>query len=137
MSNKIFSPAPFWQDQGLAIIRILVGFFMIYHGWEIFYSAKMAEYQKWDVIKVLPAPVLMVYLGKAFELISGICFVLGLFTRPAAIFMAITMLFICFKIGNGRFYSEDQHPFLFALLAMVFFFTGPGSFSLDNTFFKK
>ena len=136
MNNKLLSPQPFWQDSGLATLRIITGLLMTYHGWEVFDSGKIAEYAKWDVIKAMPAPLFMAYLGKGLELISGILFVLGLFTRIAAVIMAIDMLFICFKIGNGKFYYEDQHPFIFAMLAMVFFFTGPVKWSLDQVLFK-
>ena len=110
---------------------------MVYHGWEIFDSNKMNEYAKWDTIKSLPAPIFLVYLGKGLELVPGILMVLGLLTRPAALLMAINMLFICFKIGNGKFYYEDQHPFIFALLALVFFFTGPIKWSIDQLIFKQ
>ena len=136
MPQSIFSPAPVWSDTGLATLRIIVGLLMAYHGLEIFQPDVMATYQKWDIIQQLPAPVFMVYLGKTLEFITGICFILGIFTRIAALFMAIDLLFICFVIGNGRFYYEDQHPFLFALLAIVFFFTGPVKWSLDQHFFK-
>lgn len=105
---------------------------MAYHGWEVFDSGKMIEYTKWDVVQRLPAPAVMVYAGKGLELVTGLCFVVGLFTRIAAVLMALNMLFICFAIGNGRFYYEDQHPFLFAVLALVFFFTGPVKWSLDQ-----
>ncbi len=136
MVNKLFSPLPLWQDSGLAILRIITGLMMMYHGWEIFDSAVMKDYATWDMIKTLPAPLAMVYLGKGLELVTGICFVLGLFTRISAILMAVNMLFICFKIGNGKFYYQDQHPFLFAMIAMVFFFTGPVKWSLDKLWFK-
>lgn len=121
-----------WQQNGLAVIRIITGLLMAYHGWEIFDNTKMAEYAKWEVIQTLPAPQLMVYVGKAVELLTGLCFVFGIFTRIAALLMALNMLFICFKVGNGRFYYEDQHPFIFAILALVFFFTGPVKWSLDQ-----
>jgi putative oxidoreductase len=85
----------------------------------------------------MPAPLFMAYLGKGLELVTGLCFVWGLFTRVAALAMAINMLFICFKIGNGKFWYEDQYPFLFALLAMVFFFTGPVAFCLDKLWFDE
>jgi putative oxidoreductase len=135
--EKIFSPRPVWQENGLASIRILTGLMMAYHGWEVFFPAKMHEYLKWDVIKAMPAPLFMIYLGKSLELVSGILFVLGWFTRFAALFMAIDMLFICFKIGNGEFYYADQHPFLFAILALVFFFTGPVKWSIDQLMSKR
>lgn len=137
MVNKLFSPLPLWQDSGLAALRIITGLMMMYHGWEIFDSAVINDYATWDMIKTLPAPLTMVYLGKGLELVTGLCFVLGLFTRISALLMAVNMLFICFKIGNGKFYYQDQHPFLFAMIAMVFFFTGPVKWSLDKLWFKS
>jgi putative oxidoreductase len=137
MPNRLFSPLPLWQNNGLALLRIITGLLMTYHGLEIFDREKMLPYMERDIIKSLPAPELMVYIGKGLEFITGICFVLGLFTRMAAALMAINMLFICFKIGSGKFYYEDQHPFLFALMALVFFFTGPVKWSLDVLWFRK
>jgi len=107
-------------------MRIITGLLMAYHGLEVFDRQLMAGYATWDMIKILPAPTLLVYLGKGTELISGLLLTFGLFTRLATLAMAADMLFICFYIGHGKFYYEDQHPFLFALLALVFFFTGPG-----------
>jgi putative oxidoreductase len=137
MILRLFSPLPLWQNNGLAILRIITGLLMAYHGLEIFDREKMLPYMEWDVIKTLPVPEAMVYIGKGLEFITGICFVLGLFTRIAALFMAIDMLFICFKVGGGKFYYEDQHPFLFAMIALIFFFTGPVKWSLDKAWFGK
>ena len=137
MQSHILSPKPLWQNNGLFIIRVVAGLLMAYHGLEVFEYKKMEEYAKWDVIKVMPAPLFMVYLGKSLELVSGIALALGILTRVAALLMAINMLFICFKIGNGKFYFEDQHPFIFAMLAMVFIFTGPVKWSIDQFIFKS
>jgi putative oxidoreductase len=126
-----------WQQSGLVVIRILTGLLMAYHGWEVFDPAKMAEYAKWDVVQAFPAPKASVYVGKSVELVTGVLLALGLATRIAAVLMALNMLIICFKIGSGRFYYEDQHPFLFAVLALVFFFTGPVKWSLDQGWLKK
>jgi putative oxidoreductase len=123
------------QKSGLAIIRIITGLLMLYHGLELFDSSKMNEYLKWEAIKKLPVPELMVYLGKLVEFVGGIFLILGFFTRAAALFLAINMFFICFYVGNGRFYYEDQHPFIFGLLCLVFFFCGAGIWSLDEKMF--
>ena len=135
--NNFFSPKPLWQTNGLVLLRILTGLLMAYHGLEVFKPAVIKSYTEWDVIKKLPSPLFIVYLGKGLELVTGVCLSLGLFTRIAALFMFIDMIFICFKIGNGKFWYEDQHPFIFALLALVFFFTGPVKFGLDYVFFKS
>jgi len=137
MIKKIFSYDPLWSDYGFVAIRILTGLLMAYHGAEIFNRSAMEVYLTWDVIKALPAPEVMVYLGKGIEFFAGVCLALGLFTRIAALFMAIDMFFICFKIGNGRFYYEDQHPFLFALIALIFFFAGPVKWGLDFLILKR
>jgi putative oxidoreductase len=46
------------------------------------------------------------------------------------------MAYITFKIGHGKFWYEDQHPFMFVLFGLLFFFTGPGKWSLDHVLFK-
>ncbi len=137
MIKQFFSPDSLLQDVGLALVRMVVGSFMIYHGWEIWEGGKMNDYAKWLTELHFPFPSLMAYLGKSTELISGILLTLGLFTRMAVIPLAITMIVICFGMGQGRIFMEDQHPFLFVLLALVFFFTGPGKWSLDQVIFGR
>lgn len=135
--SMLLSPHPLWQKNGLLLLRIVTGLLMAYHGLEVFKPDLMKGYTNWEVIKSLPYPLFMVYLGKGLELVTGICLTVGLFTRLAALFMCIDMIFICFKVGAGKFWYEDQHPFLFALLAMVFFFTGPVKWGLDLVLFKQ
>jgi uncharacterized membrane protein YphA (DoxX/SURF4 family) len=116
---------------------MVTGLLVAFHGLEVFKPEVMRGYIGWDSIKHLPAPLLMVYIGKGGELLAGLLLAAGLFTRMAALFICIDMLFICFKVAEGRFWYEDQHPFLFVLLALVFFFTGPIAFSLDQRLFKQ
>lgn len=135
--NKLFSSDPLWQTNGLVVLRIITGLLMAYHGLEVFKPELIKGYSEWESVKKLPYPLLMAYIGKGLEFVTGIFLTIGLFTRIAALFMFINMIFICFKIGNGKFYYEDQHPFIFALLALVFFFTGPVKFGLDNLRSKR
>lgn len=128
--NNTFIP-PIWQHTGMALIRMIVGFFMIYHGWEIFDAGKMNEYLEWDVFKNSSGK-LMVYAGKAAELIGGILLFLGLFTRIASLILIVTMAYIAFILGNGKVWYEDQHPFLLVLLSLVFLLLGGGRWSADN-----
>jgi putative oxidoreductase len=108
-----------------------VGICLLYHGWEVFDPAKMREYATWDSIRQTPLPLLMVYLGKGGEFLTGAMLVLGLLTRVACLLLISTMVYIIFVLGHGKIWYEDQHPFLFVLLAFVFFFTGSGPWSLD------
>jgi putative oxidoreductase len=135
--KNLFSPAPLWQQPGLAFIRIIVGIFMIYHGWEVFDPAKMRDYATWDIFKNSSSALFMVYMGKIAELVSGIMLTIGCFTRLGSLILTVTMLYISFFVGNGKIWYDAQYPFLFVLLGLVFFFSGPGKWSIDNLLFNK
>jgi putative oxidoreductase len=136
MIKTFLSYQPIWQQSGITIIRIIVGLLMAYHGFEVFDSKVMKEYATWDSFKGLSSPALWVYVGKGSELVAGVLLMLGLFTRLAAVVLIITMLYISFFVGHGKIWYEDQHPFLFVLLGLVFIFCGPGKFSLDYVLFE-
>ena len=116
---------------GMSSIRIITGALMAYHGMEVFHAAQLQTYTTWDSFKNLPAPLLWIYAGKGGELISGLLLAIGFKTRWAGLWICINMMFICFHVGQGKFYYEDQHPFLFALLGMVYLSYGSGKWSLD------
>lgn len=135
--KKLFSASErIWLEPGMAMVRVIVGLFMVYHGWEIFNAQKMADYTKWLTDLAFPLPAVMAAIGKLCELVSGLLLTVGLFTRLAVFPLMATMLGICFAMGKGRVFYEDQHPFLFVLLGLVFFFYGSGKYSLDHTFFS-
>ena len=113
-------------------MRIIVGILMIYHGWEVFDKSKIAEYAAWDAFKKFSFPNAIVYFGKGAELIAGLLLAIGFLTRVACLILAGTMLYISFFVGNGIIWYNDQHPFLFVLLAAIFFFAGPGSWAVDK-----
>jgi putative oxidoreductase len=77
----------------------------------------------------------MVYTGKLIELIGGAFLILGLFTRLVTVLLFLTFVFITFVMGQGKIFTENQHPFLLALLSLLFFFTGAGRMSLDHLIF--
>lgn len=110
---------------------------MIWHGWEIFSETKMKDYQQWDIFKNSSAENVMPYIGKGAELVAGILLLIGLLTRPASLVLIVTMIYIAFFIGHGKIWYEDQHPFLFVLLGLVFLFSGGGKWSLDHYIFKQ
>ncbi len=135
MHNSFYAASPYRLDFGLALVRMITGTLMIYHGLELFDADKLKGYTQWLTDLKFPAPALMAYLGKGAEFAGGILLAAGLFTRFAALLIAITMLVVTFFMGSGKLFTDDQHPFLFVLLGAVFFFTGPGQWSLDHVFF--
>ena len=134
--KSLFSPIPSNTKIIIAVLRFIIGAMMVYHGVEVFNPAQMKEYAQWDEFKNAASPALLPYIGKATEFLSGLFLLLGLFTRIAAAILLISMCYITFKIGHGKFWYDDQHPFLFALFGLLFFFTGPGKWSIDHVLFK-
>jgi putative oxidoreductase len=79
----------------------------------------------------------MVYIGKSTELLSGVLIFVGLFTRVGALLVMGTLSYVTFFVGQGRFWYEEQHPFMFVLFGLLLLFTGPGAWSVDALIFKK
>ena len=134
--KSFFSPSPFAFNEGVAIVRIILGAMMIYHGQEVFNPEIMNGYLQWDTFKG-PASKFMVYAGKSSEFISGLSLFFGLFTRLGALLAMGTLSYVTFFVGHGRFWYEDQHPFMFVLFGLIFIFTGPGAWSVDSLIFKE
>jgi putative oxidoreductase len=135
--NKFFSSSPISQNYGIALVRIITGILLVWHGSETFNATDMEKYTGWFVERKYSNPAVWAYAGKIAELLAGIGFVLGLFTRLASLAAIGAFAGIIFILGDkGKIFQGDQHPFLFILLALVFFFTGPGALSLDGLFFK-
>ncbi|MFM9839242.1 MAG: DoxX family protein [Cyclobacteriaceae bacterium] len=134
--NNFLSPSHIWQQKGIALVRIVVGALLIYHGREVFNPELMNGYLTWDNFKGSTGKVL-VYAGKSSELLAGISLFLGLFTRLGSLLLIGTLSYITFFVGHGKFWYEDQHPFMFVLLGLIFIFTGPGAWNLDQLIFNK
>jgi len=134
--TRFFSPDPIWMNKGLAFVRIITGALLIYHGQEVFNPELMKSYAEWDTFKG-PGANLVVYVGKSSEFIAGLLLFSGFLTRIGALITIGTLSYITFFIGHGKFWYEDQHPFLFVLLGLLFLFTGPGAWSVDEYVFKK
>ena len=84
---------------------------------------------------------LMALLAGGAEFFGGLALLLGLFTRPAAVIAAFTMLVAIFTvhIGNGLFMSNNGYEYgltLFVALAALAV-QGGGRLSLDQLLFKK
>jgi putative oxidoreductase len=134
--NSFLSSSPIAQKEVLAIVRIIVGLLLVYHGQEVFDSELMKGYAAWDTFKGSSAH-LMVYAGKSSELIAGISLSFGLFTRFGSLLVIGTLSYITFFVGHGKFWYDYQHPFMFVLFGLLFFFTGPGAWSIDGLMFRE
>lgn len=136
--NTFFSARPLPAfDTVYAFLRVITGLFMLLHGWEVFDAAQMSDYGKWMTDLHFPAPNIIAWLGKGSELIFGATLMLGFATRISVIPLLLTMLIITFGMGGGKIWYEDQHPFMFVMLGLLFLFGGGGKWSLDGILFDR
>lgn len=134
--RTFLSPVPIEPGHSLATVRIILGTLLIYHGQEIFHPQIMAGYLEWETFRGSMG-TFKAYAGKSSELIAGILLAIGFLTRAGAALVAGTFLYITFFVGEGRFWYEDQHPFMFFLFGVLFLFAGPGKWSVDGLAFRN
>ncbi len=135
--KKLFSAEPLAQENIIALLRIVIGGFLIYHGFEVFDEKTMNDTIKWNYEKSPDSGRVLAYTGKTLELLAGVLLTLGLFTRLACLIVIGTFVYISFILSNGQVWYGAQHPFMFVLFGLLFFFAGPGVMSLDAILFKR
>lgn len=129
---KIISANPVWQN-GISIVRILTGWFIFRYSWEIFHIQELLRFLE---EAKMPFPVISGYAAKGVEFIGGICLMLGLFTRWITIPLIAVMIGVIVLTAHGNIY-EGELCFLYILLFAIFFFEGPGKWSLDHWLGRK
>lgn len=137
IKRTLFSPTPVFKNF-LAIVRIATGIIILNHGLEVFNAASMEGTIAWIAGEInIPMAGYLVYLAKWVELVGGILLILGLFTRLAALFLFVTMLFIVVVINRFSIFGNGELSFVHLLLYLAIIIEGGGKFSLDHYFFGK
>ncbi len=82
------------------------------------------------------APVFWGLMASLAEAVGGLCLLIGLFVRPAAAFLIVTMFVICVYVfnNNGTLLMARAHGVELAIGYTALLFLGPGKFSLDRKF---
>lgn len=122
----------------------------LYWGWSFF----MAGFGKFGNIQMveeffsslqLPLPLFQAYLVASVELVGGLCLILGIASRVAAIPLAITMIVALLTAHLAETLTVfenpqrfiNQLPFNYLLTCLIVLCFGPGKFSLDALLCKK
>jgi putative oxidoreductase len=125
------------NDLGKLILRLTVGGLMMFHG-----VSKLRHGVAWIAGPLhahhLPAALAYgVYLG---EVLGPILLILGIYTRPAALLVAIDMVMALVLVMQGRAFQIDRQTgalgaelqFLYLFSALAIAFLGSGRFALSR-----
>lgn len=130
------------RDIGIFVLRVTIGFaFAFIYGlmkieggpafWEVIGGAM-------SNLGITFAPAFWGFMASASEFGGGILLILGLFTRPAAAFMAFTMIVATLNhlAAQDQWYNVFSPINMFAVF-IALIFLGAGKYSLDYLFSRK
>jgi putative oxidoreductase len=121
------------REYGALFIRLMAGFHLIYGVQDNVSSwPRMIEFQRFLEANSFPFPLFCAVLSVYTQLICGLLFIIGLFTRTAALAMVVNFIVAILMIHVG-----DPYPAAFPAIAMLscslfLLFNGAGKWSLDS-----
>ncbi|MBV8879252.1 MAG: DoxX family protein [Planctomycetaceae bacterium] len=121
---------------GLLILRLFLGLGLVAHGYQKFFLFGISGFAGFLEKLGAPAPQASAWLSASTELAGGLLIALGLFTRLAAVPLAINMLVAAVLAHSGYFITNTPPGREYALnLAAAFValaLTGAGRYSIDH-----
>ena len=118
-------------DFGTLLLRAFAGASMAYaHG-----LGKLPPSQKLiDSVGALgfPEPTIFAWAAALSEFLGGALIVFGLFTRPAAFFLAFTMAVAAFRVHMDDAFQVKEMALLYFFISLHLFFNGAGKYSIDH-----
>jgi putative oxidoreductase len=119
------------RDSITTVVRVVTGaLFVTFSLGKFFDHAKeSADFDHYGI----PAPEVATYLVGTLELVCGALLVLGLFTRPAALLLALNLvgaIATAGRVDGGTFHLGVGPAMLVAMVYLVW--AGPGRLALDR-----
>lgn len=123
---------------GWPLVRVALGALLVLHGWHRYESGVSSLASDLERMNV-PVPQVAAWLSLIAEVLGGVLLVVGLFTRPAALFVAAktaASLYFAHRselssLGKPEGLSAELHA-LMGVVALGLLVRGAGGLSLDG-----
>ncbi|OYU80324.1 MAG: DoxX family protein [Flavobacterium sp. BFFFF1] len=141
--KKLLSSLPINMDLGLLLIRIILGVLMACYGYNklIHFDQMAAFFGKINFLGMTgKIPLALTIFAEFF---CSLLLIVGLLTRLSLIPLLICMGYIVAVMDNMEIYkagdngTEFQSAFIYFVIYLALFFTGPGRYSVDSALLKK
>src|SRR5215210_631303 len=124
-----------WAPGALSVLRVYTGILLLEHGTaKILGFPAVASFANVHVSSLVGASGLI-------ELIGGVLFTIGLFTRPVAFilsgFAAVAYFMVSAPKGFYPILNNGELASLFSFVFIYFVFAGPGPWSIDAMIERK
>jgi len=139
--RKLLTPDHKIQDIALLVLRFLPSYYMLVnHGWK-----KITNPQKWerygnfltkyfdDLLDFVNIP--FGFMASFSESVCAILIMIGLFTQPASILLAFTMLVAAMHHITGT--GSPENAWVFFSIYTAITLVGPGKYSFDFLLFLR
>jgi putative oxidoreductase len=119
------------SDIGLLLLRLWFGLVLAFaHGWGKLggfegFSGYVAGQGFW-------LPEVAAGFAIAGELVAGVLLAMGVFFRPAAAAMALTMFAAAFVVHGDDPFKKMEFALAYAIPALALFFSGPGNLTIGK-----
>ena len=125
------------KSLALLLLRIAIGVIFIYHGYP-----KLTHASQWvGNFDHMGFPGYFAYIAGVLEVFGGAVVIAGVFTRIAALLLAIEMGVAVLKvhglIANPASVHSYEFPLMLCVSAFVLATVGPGVFSIDQALFER
>ncbi|MGC0362750.1 putative oxidoreductase [Rhodococcus sp. 27YEA15] len=129
------------RDLGILVARVGLGIIFIAHGWQKFFTYKIAGTQASFEAMGAPVPKVSAVLAATVELGGGILLLVGLLTPLVGVLLFLDMVgaFFITHAGNGIFVGEGGYELVLALGvgSLLIAALGAGRISIDGILGKS
>lgn len=135
---KVFNWFERHREVGAIFIRLWVGWHLVYgtqdnvRNWE-----RMLEFRDFLTQFGFPFPLVSAHVSVYAQFICGLLYILGLFTRQAAVIMIGNFIIALTMVHLGDPYPRAALAFAMLSASLFLLFNGPGAFALDNRLRRK
>ncbi|EMR04722.1 DoxX family protein [Cesiribacter andamanensis] len=127
-----------YSSWGLLLIRLAFGFQLIMGTQDnVFSWERMLEFRDFLEAQGMPYPLLAAHVSVYAQFGAGILWVLGLFTRWAALVMVINFIVALLLVHVGLPYEQNILAINLLAVSCCLLLTGPGRLSLDARLLRQ
>lgn len=128
------------QPWGAFLMRVALGFAMMYHGWNKviphggFHGGNtFSAIDAWGhTVAHMGLPYWLGYLSAITEFFGGAFLIVGLVTRFWAFMVAVNLVVALWKVNIHHGYSGSEYSIALITMALMLLFYGSGELAMDR-----
>lgn len=134
------------QPYALLLIRLVLGFAMVFHSWgkvlpatgmrhAFYHHGLLTSVEHFnDFVETLGLPRWAGYLSTLTEFVGGLCLLIGFLTRFWSFLVTGNMLVALIMVNRHHGYAGSEYTIALIAMAFLLFTAGSGALSLDRRF---